>query len=214
MKTLLIVLLGALQAYSQLNFKQLVIEHNIDPATGSTTVSFPFTVTTDTEILGSSPSCGCMVSKLPKTHWKKGESGDIRVKLDTSEIKGNVTKSLDLKFANHPEQRLKIKAFISKAITWEPKSHIWDKEDSLTPKTFEIIVSQGQDFQVTSAIPIKTSFKTELIEVEQEEGATGRKYNLTVTPPQSEQKEICMIKVSTDSELTRYKSFNLLAIKR
>jgi len=194
-------------------FEKTLIEHNIDPVKNSATISFPFKAASDVKVTKITPSCGCLTSPDQKKEWKKGEQGSFTFTLDTSDISGEKVKSIELEFQNHDSQKLSIKAFIPVAILASRQSHIWYKEDALDSKKFIITIKEEYDFTLESVAISNDAFQV-VLEKLTEEGVTPKIYSIDVTPPHTHKKEVCVINLQTSSEIDRYKTYKILAVKQ
>ncbi len=212
MKTLLFLITGLLPCYSQLKFETTEISQTLDPKENSITIKFPFEVDSTSSVSSYFTHCGCLKAITRPQNWENGQRGALELELDTRNIIGTTRKSIEVKFEHHPTQTLTVEATMPPAISWTPKTHIWKSGDPPNPKTFEITVLEGYDFEIKEIAPSNQKFTLELTSTPKSK--PGRTYYLTTSPPSGEGKEICMIKVTTTSEIKRHQSFKLLAIKQ
>ena len=211
MKTLFTLFLSLCYAQAQLVFEQAEQSLELDPSVPSVEVSFPFTASSDTELIKQDIFCGCLTADTANAQWKSETKGALKFTLDTTNIKGTTRKDVTLKFKNQPEQTLSILASIPQVLTLEPKSHIWKKGEELASKSFIITVHSGYTFNLTQASASHHDFSMEFSPLAEENGQ--RQFRLTVTPPvNADKKLINVITISTDSTIPRYQSFRLLTI--
>jgi len=212
MKALLFLIIGLLPCFSQLTFEATEVSLTLDPKENSITIKFPFEVNSTSSIASYFTHCGCLKAITRPQKWESGQRGTLELELDTTNIIGTTRKSIEVTFENHPTQMLTVEATMPKAISWTPKTHIWKSGSPPNPKTFEITVLEGYEFKIKELTPSNQKFTLELTSAPKSK--SGKTYYLNVTPPNGEGKEICMIKVTTTSEVKRHQSFNLLTIKQ
>lgn len=201
-------------AFAQLKFDKLEHKIELDPKKESVSIRFPFITEANTEISNYFSHCGCLKAVTKKKAWTRGEQGEIELMLDTRQIMGTTRKSVEITCNDFPKQTLTVEAIMPPAITKHPKSHIWEKGSELEAKEYKILIHKDYEFTINELIASNKNFKVELIPDTLPDAQKGKKFTIKVTPPASQTREICMIKVKTTSDIKRYQSFNILALKK
>ena len=216
---LTIGILLALHAFSQagtLAFKELTKEQNAAIDATTVTTDFEFTNKTDkpVSITKSDPTCSCLKVQVAggKLKYAPGESGLIRTVFDVGNATGTVEKGIAIWLDEDPPAKpsltLQVNIHIPVLVTLDPKTVSWDIGGKPEEKTIHIKMAEGTPINVTG-INLKDSFKYELKTIEK-----GVSYDLVVSPKSTENPELGIIRIETDSKIAKQKTQQAFVVVR
>ena len=207
-KTLLILLaLQALTFAGTLEFKELVKSQNATADATKVTTDFEFTNKSDktVTIAKCDPTCSCLAVQVSggKMKYAPGESGVIRTVFDVGNATGLIEKGvaiyLDNDLPDKPSLNLQAKILIPVLVSLEPKTVSWDLGSKPEEKTIHVRMAEGNLINVIG-VNVKESFKCELKTIEK-----GVSYDLIVSPKSTESVDLGIIRIETDSKISKQK---------
>ncbi|MES2475137.1 MAG: DUF1573 domain-containing protein [Verrucomicrobiota bacterium] len=214
--TALLLMFPALAHAAALEFKELT--KNQEAAVDATivTTDFPFTNTSDkpVTITDSDPGCTCLTVEVSggKLKYQPGESGVIRTTFNVENNTGDVEKNIAIWLNDDPKSKpsvhLKVNFHIPILVNLEPKTLSWDIGGKVEAKTIHIKMAEGSTINVLN-VNAKDSFKTELNTLEK-----GREYELVVTPKSVDGPDLSVIRIETDSRISKQKVQQAFAVVR
>ena len=209
-----VIIASVLPLLAQLRFTHSLIPYEVKPEEEQITVSFPFTATEDTTVIAYHSPCGCLTHNITRSDWKKHEQGALQLTLDTTKLKGTARKSLELQYENLPPQTITIEARLPTLFTCTPQTLQWNGQEPATPKEIILTIHPGADFTIQDVTALRPGFQLQLSAPQQSAPDSTRTYKLTVTPDADiTEKTMSLLLVKTTSEIPRYKTTKLLAIK-
>jgi hypothetical protein len=201
----------ALAAFAQaagLEFSSLLEEVKAPADAATVTADFKFTNKSDKPITiaKSDPGCSCLKVQISggKLKYAPGESGVVRTTFDMGNFSGTVDKVvaiwLDNDPADKPSLKLTTRVHIPVLIGLEPKTVKWELGGKSEPQTIQIRMAEGKPIHVKSAQSSSSAFKCEIKTLEE-----GKKYDLVVTPLDTNLPAIGVIRIETDCEIAKHR---------
>jgi hypothetical protein len=211
MKLLSLILLAlcvTLQA-GDLKFEKDIYEANIDLKDTEITREFKFTNTGSKEIKirHVEPGCSCVTVEFlnGQSTYAAGESGVMRAKFKLDTSQGTIDKPILVYLATDPEDKpssqVTFRIHIPIAIALEPKTLNWDINSKTETKSIRVTCNYEKPVQITSVSLTSENFSSEIVTVE-----AGKSYDVRVTPKSTATGALCMIGITTDIELERFRS--------
>ena len=208
------MLFGAIAHAAGLEFPELRKETRAMIDAKSVIVDFPFTNKTSKSvtIAKCDTKCACLKVQVSggKFTYAPGESGIVRTTMDLGNLLGTQEKSIDLWLdqasADKPSLSLDLVVHIPVVISLDPKTVYWGIDSKPEPKTIHIVMDGGKPINITDVVGPKESFRYELKTLE-----AGKKYDLIVTPSDTKDPRLSMIRIETDCEISKYKTPQVFA---
>lgn len=181
------------------------------------TAEFPFTNKGDkpVTIAKTDPGCSCLKVEISggKLKYAPGESGVVRTTFEMGNFSGTVDKMVALWIDNDapdkPSKQLTVRVNIPVLVGIEPKTLKWDVGTKPEPQTIEIRMAEGKPIHVVGVKSSSESFSCEVKTVEQ-----GKKYDLIVTPKDLNGPGMSVIRIETDSEISKHRTQQAFAVAR
>ncbi len=165
---------------------------------GADVVEFCFGFTNTGEVPlaveGFSQSCGCMKGEWDGVPVAPGAKGRITAKLLTKGLRGNVRKSLHVKFFEGGSVELVGEVEIPEALTYSAQTLRWSIGDALESKQVDIEVMSKAPLRVLSVVANDPAFACELQSIGE------ARYRIVITPRDTTAERICVLQVRTDSK--------------
>ena len=123
----LLFFLFALSSYAEFVFEKTVQSVFVDPGKEEALLSFPFTISGNTELTKIDEHCSCATAKLNenKKVWLDGEKGQVDLTLDVSLINRSSKKTVSLFFKKNEPQKLTVDLSIPEALSVMPRNQKW-----------------------------------------------------------------------------------------
>jgi len=209
--------IAALVQGAGLEFTELLKEVNAAADAATLTVDFNFTNKGDkpVTITKSDPGCSCLKLQISggKLKYAPGESGVVRATFEMGNFSGTVDKVVALWIdndpADHPSMKLTVRVHIPVLVALEPKTVKWDIGAKPAPQTIQIRMAEGKPIRVTGVKSSSDAFSCELKTLEE-----GKKYDLVVTPLAMDVPGMSVIRIETDSEVSKHKVQQAFAVVR
>ncbi len=211
-----LLMLQALVQAGGLEFKELMKEQDAAMDASIVVAEFEFTNKGDkpVTIAKCDPTCSCLKVEISggKLKYAPGESGLIRTTFDVGNATGTVDKAVNVYLDNDPVDKpslnLQLKIHIPVLVAIEPKTLSWELGAKPEPKTIHIKMADGNSINVID-VKSKESFSCELKTLEK-----GRSYDLVVTPKSMDSPDLGIIRIETDSKISKQKAQQAFAVIR
>jgi hypothetical protein len=209
--------LAAFAQAAGLEFKELLKEVKAPGDVSIVTTDFEFTNKSDkpVTIAKTDPGCSCLKVQISggKLRYAPGESGVVRTTFDMGNFSGVVDKMvaiwLDNDSADKPSLKLTVRVHIPVLVAVDPKTVKWEIGGKAEPHTIQIRMAEGKPIRVTSVKSSSASFSCELKTLEE-----GKKYDLVVTPLEMRTPGMSIIRIETDSEISKHRTQQAFAVVR
>lgn len=204
---------GVLQA--DLFFEKQVVEIKAAPDADELTIDFPFTVTGDKEVTIKkfTAPCSCLSAEISdggRLTWKPGESGVVRGIFELGTFKGTVEKHIILFLEKQREPlSLILKVTIPELMKVEPPTLNWPIGGEATPKSFKITMHGEEPIKLLEVTVSNPKFTHDLVEIRK-----GEEYQLTITPTTVEGRALGMVRMRTDSSISRHQRYQAFVMVR
>ncbi|MEP4078276.1 DUF1573 domain-containing protein [Haloferula sp.] len=171
------------------------------------TADFKFENKSDEEvrIAKYNATCSCMTVQVKggKLSYAPGESGVIRGVFDMGNFSGTVDKAVQIWVDDDsegmPSITLTARIHIPVLVEVEPKTLRWDVGGNTDSQVLTISMKHDEPIKVTSATSVNPHFELELKTIEE-----GAKYELVVTPTDTETQRIGLISIETDCSIEKH----------
>jgi hypothetical protein len=211
------LVLAAFAQAAGLEFKELLKEVTATGAASNVVTDFEFTNKTNkpVTIAKSDPGCSCVSVQITggKLKYAPGESGVIRTTFDMGNYSGTVDKAiavwLDNDGPNKPSVKLTVRVHIPVLVALEPKTVTWEIGAKPEPRTIQIRMAEGENIQVLGVKSSSETFSTEVKTLEK-----GKKYDLVVTPLATDGPSLGILRIETDSTISKHKVQQAFAVVR
>jgi hypothetical protein len=192
------------------------IRAEIDARTVTADFNFKNETSEDVIIERYEAGCTCINTQVMggKLAYKPGEIGTIRAAFDTSLLSGTVDKSIVLWLkgdpATKPSTTLTTRVIIPVLIEVEPKTLVWEIDSKPEPKTVILTMKHTAPIKVLSvSSSTDDRFAHELRTIEE-----GKKYEVIVTPLDTQKVGMAVIHVETDCPIARHRSQRIFTVVR
>lgn len=200
-----------------LKFSSLLTEVTAPPNAATVTADFPFTNNGDklVSIAKTDPGCSCLKVEISggKLNYAPGESGVVRATFEMGNFSGTVDKVVALWTGtdsdDKPSVHLTARVHIPVLVNLEPKTVKWDIGAKAASQTVEIRMADDQTIHVVGVTSSNPSFKLELKKI-----TDGKRYDLVITPENTDRPAIAVIRIETDCAIARHKLQNAFAVIR
>lgn len=197
----------------KLVFEKLLLEANAAPDQELVICDFPFTVTGEgaATIKQTSAPCSCLEAQISddgRLTWQPGETGVVRGFFKIGTFKGTVDKEITLLMADGSQHTLIIRMTTPELVKIEPKTLKWNLNEKIESKSFEIQITGDDPIHIKEISGTNDEKFPHQLEVIEE----GRKYRLTVAPPESAGIGFGMIRLLTDSKYQKHQSYQAFTV--
>lgn len=186
-----------------------------DARTVTTDFSFKNESKEDVVIDRYDAACTCINAQIKggKLVYKPGESGVIRAAFDMSLFSGTVDKSVAVWLKGDPKDKpsivLTTQIVIPVLVEVEPKTLIWEVGEKPLPKTVTLTMKHDEPIRVTTVSGADARFTQELKVIEE-----GKKYEVVVTPAETDKVGMGVVHVETDCKIQRHRSHRVFTVVR
>ena len=208
-------------APAKMVFEKTLVEIDVKPGEDVVIGEFPFKIEGEEETISlMEVTCTCLddprvepllPDRSPKLNWKVGESGVIKIKMETKQFLGTVDKAAVLKLKGRKDDiPLTIRVNIPELIKVEPTNLKWDLGGPADQKVAKITINHDQPIKIVSDIGRNTeSFPYELITIRE-----GWEYEVRMKPTNTAKGGMAMVSLRTDSEHPRFKRTAVYGVVR
>jgi hypothetical protein len=200
-----------------LAFENRTVEVTLEPGSETTEISFPFRNNTSEpiEIARHASPCGCISASFKdgKKTYLPGEKGNLEAVFKVGSFSGTLSKQVivwqkgDSETA--PSIVLTAKITIPELLPITPRTLNWATDGAPTPASYRITVNHKEPIRVTGVVVTNSNFRTELKTV-----TDGREYELVVTPLDTSETSFGIVKITSDSDISRYRLTQAFAYVR
>ena len=191
-----------------LHFEKKMIAVTLESEATQTEITFTFENRSKkaVEIARHQAPCACISSKLKddKKIYQPGEKGAIITTFNVKNLFGTVEKQIlvwlkgDQK--NQPLFVLSVKITIPELIHLTPRTLSWDVDGDTKTQTCKIIVNHKEPIHITKIASTNNNFTPELKTLRD-----GWEYELTVTAKDTSNTSFGILKITTDSTVSRFR---------
>jgi hypothetical protein len=153
---------------------EVILDLDSSMAGGEAVFKFVNDGTTTVKILNIKPGCGCTVPTLEKSEYAPGERGSLSARFTTGERRGSYHVPIHVQMDDGAIGELSLVAQIRELVKYFPLNLVWAKGEKRTPKNVEFHWSATDDVRVTALRSVNPSFKAELVEGHDWNGALVR----------------------------------------
>ena len=198
----------AVTASTGLTFVKTRVELTVAPDAKKVTVPYFFENKTERTITIAryDSACSCLSAKVKdgKLVYKPGEKGEMKVDFDLGNFSGVVEKTVLLWTTEDAEEKpssiLHVALTIPVLFEVNPKTVFWDQNGENKAQVIKLKVNHADPIHIISHEGTNANFTYEL-----KTRRDGWEYELVVTPKDISLPAFGMIKLGTDSSITRYR---------
>ena len=191
-----------------LTFKNKTVETNAEPGAKQLTMVFPFENKSNEtiEITKQAAACACLGAtfKDDKKTYAPGEKGELTAKFKLGNFYGTVSKQVLLwqkgDANNKPSIILTTRVTIPELISLTPRTLSWDIGGESKTQTCKITVTHKKPIHITKIARTNNNFTPELKTIRD-----GWEYELTVTAKNTSSTSFGILKITTDSTVSRFR---------
>ena len=161
-------------------------------------------------------ACSCLSAQVKggKLIYKPGEKGEMKIDFALGSFSGVVEKTVLLWTTDDPEETpssvLSVALTIPKLFEITPTTVFWDQNGSKEPKVFKMKVNHDKPIRILSNSGTNNNFVYQVKTIRE-----GWEYELVVTPTDVANPSFGMIKLTTDSSISRYqRQMAFVCVKR
>lgn len=207
--TLLLTIISISTVHAELTFKSK--RADVSVAADAKEVTIPFYFQNKTKkpitIARMDTACSCLYSKVKdkKMTYQPGEKGEIEVRFELGKFSGEVNKSLLLwttdDAAESPSSVLTSYITIPKLFVVTPVTTFWKLGEKTVTKTVRLKVTDKKPIKINKHSITSSNFSYELVTIRD-----GWEYELKITPKDTSKTGFGILKIKTDSKISRYKT--------
>jgi len=205
-------------AHAGLEFEKTEIAHTAKHSDTEVDKEFKFKVTggKTVRIKDIATYCSCLKARTKdgRMEFKDGEEGVIEAAFLLGTFEGEVAKQVVVATDDpaQPEITLTVKMTIPQIFKVEPESLKWTVGEEPKAKTFKLTVLDEKEIAVTGLVSRRENMAAEFKEVKK-----GREYEITLTPKNTADPMLGVLRVETNAPYPRYQKrllfFNVLRPK-
>lgn len=218
MKLIAFLLLSVLPAIgARLKFDEPLKEVPAGLEARIVTADFTFTNVSDgpVNIVKYEAGCSCMSAQVAdgKMRYAPGETGTLRANFEVGNFQGTVDKGialwLDGDAADKPSVQITLRINIPVLIQLEPKTLTWNLNGPNEAQTIDVKMDGDKPIHIVDVSSSSDMVTTEVRTVEK-----GRHYQIVVTPSRLDTPAMSIIRVETDTEVSKFKIQQAFAVIR
>ena len=211
-----LALAGFLQA-AGLTFEKELVEVHAPPDAKSVVADFKFENKTDkpVTIAKFDKTCSCISVQVSdgKLNYAPGETGVIRAAFDMGNFSGVVDKTVVLWFDKDPEDKpsriLTVRVNIPVLVVMNEKTLKWAIGSKPEAQKIDVTMAYSKPIKIVSTSCTSENFKIEMKTLEE-----GKHYELLVTPLDTKDAGLAIIRLETDCDIARHKILQAFAVIR
>ena len=181
------------KATAEIVWKQTVVELRADAKSSVLDARFPFSNAgaTAVDITQAESSCGCTVVNLAKRHYEPGESGEIVARYTVGSQMGVQKKTVLVETNDgHPPTTLTLEIHLPEIVRMQPSFLRWKHGEPPAAKKITLEILQEVPAEVVTVRSSAVGF-----DVEAKPLIPGRKFELTVHPLNTDQRQFSTLTV-------------------
>ena len=199
---------------SELQFDNLTVDITVEPGAKTTEIIFPFSNPSEetVEIEKHQAPCTCISANFKDGQkiYKPGDKGEMVASFNVGNLQGTVKKQIVVWIKDAPKEAspivLTANITIPEIVTITPRSKIWNTGEKPKPQTYKIAITHGQSVQITEVVTTNNHFEHALKTIQ-----VGKEYELIVTPKNTKETTFGILKITTDSPISRYRRLTAFA---
>jgi len=211
-----LVMVGFLRA-AGLTFESQLVEINAPANAKSVVAEFKFENKTDKQvsIARFDKTCSCINVKISdgKLAYAPGEGGEIRAAFDMGNFSGVVDKVvvlwLDSDPAEKPSITLTVRVHIPVLVVMSEKTLKWTIGAKPETRKIDITMDYSKPIKIVSATSTSENLKVQVKVLEE-----GKHYELLVTPEDTKEPGLAIIRIETDCDIARHQVLQAFAVIR
>lgn len=216
MKATCSILLALFQlATAQLEFDSTLTEVHTAPDATTAVADFDFTNKgkQPINIKNVKPDCNCLGVEVKdgKFSYAPGESGSIRATFKMGNSIGIVNQSvaiwLEGDSKDQPSINLSVRIHIPELVSLDIKSLKWKVGGDKTPQSIQVTMHHTEPIHVTQISSTSEDFSLELITHQK-----GSRYEVVVTPKETDKSGMALIRIETDCSINKQKIHQAFAM--
>lgn len=205
----------AAQAIEPLAFESKTVEVTLEPGKQTAEISFLFENTSQkaVEIAALQAACSCLDAKLKddKKTYQPGDKGQVTARFNVGNLMGTMEKNVIVKLVGEQPGAASIilsaKIKIPELIDITPRTLNWKLGVEPATQTQRILVTHNEPIHITGVVTTNNHFVTVLKTIRD-----GWEYEVTVTPEKTTEPGMAIIKITSDSKISRYRQINAFAL--
>jgi len=160
-------------------------------------------------------TCSCIAVEVSdgKLAYAPGEKGQIRATFDMGNYAGVVNKTVVLYMANDPPDKpsvtLSVEVHIPVLVVLKEKTLKWSTGAKPETQTIDITMNYAKPIKIVSHTCTSDNFKVEVKTLE-----AGKHYALLVTPTETKEPGLAIIRIETDCDVKRHQVLQAFAVIR
>lgn len=198
-----------------LAFESKNLELTLKPGEENADITFRFKNSSSkrVEIDSLQVACSCLGVNLKgdKKVYDPGENGEIIARFSVGNLMGTMEKHVIVKLARESPGSepiiLTTKITIPELIEITPRTLNWKQGVSPTPQVQKILIHHNEPIHITSVVSTSSQFPVQLKTIRD-----GWEYEVSVTPEKTNEPGMAIIKITSDSKISRYRQINAFAL--
>lgn len=211
-----LVMTGLVHA-AGLTFESELVEVHAPADAKSIVADFKFQNKTDkpVTIAKFDKTCSCIGVRVTdgKLTYAPGEGGEIRASFDMGNFSGVVDKMVVLWLDSDPQDKpsitLTVRVHIPVLVALSEKTLKWTLGSKPETRKIDVKVDYTKPIRIVSTNCTSENFKVQLKTLED-----GKHYELLVTPENTEDPGLAIIRIETDCDIARHKTLQAFAVIR
>jgi len=207
---------GLLQA-GGLTFEKELLEIHAPTDAKSVVADFNFENKTDkpVTIAKADKTCSCIGVQIcdGKLVYAPGEKGKVRATFDMGNFSGVINKTVVLFLDNDPADKpsvtLTVELHIPVLVVLKEKTLKWTLGAAPEPRKIDVTMDYTKPIKIVSSTCSSNNFKVEVKTLEE-----GKHYEILVTPTDTNQPGLAIIRIETDCDIQRHKVLQAFCVIR
>ncbi|MEI7911624.1 MAG: DUF1573 domain-containing protein [Verrucomicrobiota bacterium] len=202
-----------------LTFEKELLEIHAPADASSVVADFNFKNNTDkpVTIAKVDKACSCIGVQVSdgKLVYAPGEGGKIRATFDMGNFSGVIDKTVVLYLNNDPNEKPSVTLTVQVhipvliAISEKEKTLKWTTGAKPEPQKIDLKVEYAKPIKIISTSCTSENYKVELKTLE-----AGKHYEILVTPVDTKEQGLAIIRINTDCEIKRYQVLQAFCVIR
>jgi hypothetical protein len=198
-----------------LTFDSKMIELTLESGKQTADITYRFrnSSSKSVEIAALQAACSCLESKLKddKKTYLPGEQGEVTARFNVGNLMGTLDKQVVVKLAGDTQGAaaiiLNARITIPELLHITPRTLNWKMGAEAATQSQRIRVTHSEPIHITSVVSTNNQFTPQLKTIRD-----GWEYEVSVTPQKATEAGFAILKISSDSKLTRYRQIHAFAM--